>query len=793
MGVLFLFYAMKIVKQLFKRLLYLLGAVILIVFLLLGGFILKYKMATREVKGELQVSLQPGELGKYVNPFIGTGGYPWVCGHNFPGAAQPFGIMRLSPDTHGFIGDLLGEKALNTSGYYYGDNRIIGFSHTRLSGTGATDGGHFRIIPGEGEEIIENYFEGKYIPFSHRDEKAFPGYYAVKLHNPDVLSEFTTTMRTGIHKYTFIEGRQPCIMIDVSSALGDRKTKEGIVRIIPDASEIEGAIRAFGTFGGRYGGEKIYFIARFSKAFKEYSTWKDGVIAKNQKENTGDNVGAVLVFEKTSASFTVEIRLSVSHVSIANARHNLETETNGKSFEDVLEEAKQAWEEKLSLIRLQNDTPDQQTIFYTAMYRSFLMPTLFEDVNGDYFGFDKQVHNDSSGHYYTDLSLWDTFRTLHPLYTLIAREEQQDMVNSLVKMKEQGGWLPRWPSGNGYTGSMLGSPADMVIAESWLKGIRGFDVESAYEGMKEIALGPTPKGSACSGRRGIAGYLEYDYCPSDLMDESVSKTLEYAWADQSIANLARGLGKEEDTQLFESHAQHYRNTWNPETKYFQPRDVKGNFFEPFKPLLLTYLDWDDKYTDDYVEGSALQWRWCVPQDPQGLIELFGSREYFVEELNDFFAKADPDRGTFSPGSYYWHGNEPDMHAAYLFNSAGRPDLTQKWVRWILDNKYGTGPAGIDGNDDGATLSAWYILSAMGFYPIAGSDKYELGAPLFERAIMDLGESKLEIIAENYSPGNIYAQKIRLNDTLLDRTWIWHSEIARGGVLKFEMTDKPLPD
>lgn len=778
---------MKAIKQILKLVLYFLGAVFLIVFLAFGALSLKYKMAIREVKGELQVQAQPGKLGKYVNPFIGTGGYPWVCGHNFPGAAQPFGIMRLSPDTDGFIGDLTGEKALNTSGYYYGDNRIIGFSHTRLSGTGATDGGHFRVIPGAGKETLQKYLQRKYISFSHRNEKAFPGYYAVKLQDPDVLSEFTATMRTGLHRYTFYEDDQPCFLIDVCSTLGDRKTKEGVVKIIPEAMEVEGAVRAFGTFGGRYGGEKIYFVARFNKPFENYSIWKNGILAENQKVTAGDKVGAVFTFEKTLAPFTVEIRVSVSHVSIDNARLNLDAEAGDKSFEGILEEAKQAWEEKLSLIKIQSDIPDQWTIFYTAMYRSFLMPTLFEDVNGDYMGFDKQKHNDSTGHYYTDLSLWDTYRTLHPLYMLISRDEQLDMVRSLVKMKEQGGGLPRWPSGYGYTGSMLGSPADMVIAGSWLKGIRDFDVESAYDGMKAIALGPPAKGSQYSGRRGIGGYLEYEYCPSDLMDKAVSKTLEYAWADQSIANLAKVLGQAEDAKLFESHAQYYRNTWNQVTKYFQPRDTKGIFFEPFKPLLLTYLDWEEKYTDDYVEGSALQWRWCVPQDPQGLIELFGSREYFVTELNDFFAKADPDRGTFSPGSYYWHGNEPDMHAAYLFNKAGRPDLTQKWVRWILDNKYGTDPGGLDGNDDGATLSAWYILSAMGFYPIAGSDLYELGAPLFEHATMNMGKSELEIIAENYGPGKIYAQKIWLNDTLLDRTWIRHSEIAHGGVFKFEMS------
>lgn len=776
------------IKRILKYLLYFVGSIFVVILLAAGGLILKYRMAIREITGVLQAPYQPGERGKYVNTFIGTGGYPWVCGHNFPGAARPFSVMRLSPDTDGFIGALTGEKALNTSGYYYGDDKIIGFSHTRLSGTGATDGGHFRVIPGDGYKTAQKYFSGHYIPFSHKDEKAFPGYYAVKLKDPDALAEFTVTERAGIHRYTFKKHVRPFLLIDVSSTLGDRKTKEGWVKVLPGNREVEGAIRAFGTFGGRYGGEKIYFFARFSEPFDYYGTWKDSVITDYRAEATGDKVGAAFAYDPVQKPFTIEVRLAVSHVSTANARQNLDAETAGKSFEKVLEKAKQAWEEKLSLIKIRNSTPDQRVIFYTALYRCFLMPTLFQDVNGDYMGFDKKVHNDSTGRYYTDLSLWDTFRTLHPLYTLIAPEEQLDMVRSLIKMKEQGGGLPRWPSGYGYTGSMLGSPADMVIAETWLKGIRDFDVETAFEGMKAIATGPPPKGSAYSGRRGIAGYLKYGYCPSDLMDEAVSKTLEYAWADQSISSLAGALGKDEDAKRFETHAKYYRNTWNPETKYFQPKDTKGVFFEPFKPLLLTYLDLDDKYTDDYVEGSALQWRWCVPQDPEGLVELFGSREYFVEQLHDFFAKADPARGTFSPGSYYWHGNEPDMHAAYLFNVAGRPDLTQKWVRWILENKYGTDPGGLDGNDDGATLSAWYILSAMGFYPLAGSDRYELGAPLFERVDVNVGNGKLEIIAKNFSPENIYVKKVWLNDTLLDRTWIRHSEIAHGGELMFEMTD-----
>ena len=317
-------------------------------------------------------------------------------------------------------------------------------------------------------------------------------------------------------------------------------------------------------------------------------------------------------------------------------------------------------------------------------------------------------------------------------------------------------------------------------------------MESAYEAMRRTALGPTPRGAAFSGRKGIGSYLKYGYCAADMMDKAVSKTLEYAWADFSIGQLAEALGKEEDALLFRDHAQYYRNTWNPETRYFHPREANGDFADDFKPLLLTYLDLKKKYTDDYVEGSALQWRWAAPFDPRGLISLFGSPEFFVSELNTFFEKSDPVMGKWNPGPYYWHGNEPDIHAAYLFNEAGRPDLTQKWVRWILENKYDTGPRGIDGNDDGATLSSWYIFSALGFYPIAGSDIYQIGAPLFRKAEVTMGEHRLLIEAENHAPGNRYVRGVWLNDTLLHRSWISHAEIARGGVLRFEMAGAPVP-
>lgn len=774
-----------------RRVLRLALGLILVVGLAVAGFVgalvFKHHRIVSAKPGQLHTAVQPGPLGRWVNPFIGTGGWPWVCGHNLPGAMVPFGMVRLGPETASM---LIRARALNTSGYYYGDDQLLGFSHTRLNGTGATDGGHFLVVPATAAFQPGIYRQGQTTRFSHREEIASPGYYAVKLPQSGTLVELTATARVGIHRYTFRPGQTPHLLLDVMNALGGRKSREGWLQVRPEAKEVEGSVRTFGTFAGRYGGLKVYFVARFSEPFASFGTWQNDSVFHNQTRAEGEGVAVDLAFAATNQPPSVTLKLAISHVSLENARSNLAAEAGDKEFDAVLAEAQRAWEEKLALIKIQGGTDRQKTIFYTALYRAFQMPTVFNDANGQYLGFDRKVHLAAGFQYFTDLSLWDTFRTVHPLYTLIAPQDQRDMVVSLVKMLEQGGWLPRWPSGHGYSNSMLGTPADIVIAETYLKGIQDFDVQKAYAAMRQTALAPTPPGAAFSGREGVADYLKYHYCPAGLMDESVSRTLEFGWADHAISLLAGALGQPADATLFLEHSLFYRNLWNPNTQYFQPRDAQGKFVEPFKPLLLTYLDRGGKFTKDYVEGSALQWRWAAPYDSDGMISLFQNRNYFVEELNSFFAKSDPAMGAWTPGSYYWHGNQPDIHAAYLFNDAGRPDLTQKWVRWILDHKYGDGYDGLDGNDDGGTLSAWYILSALGFYPEAGSDRYQLGAPLFERAEVKLKDRPLVIVAENYAPNHPYVRQVQLNNVPLDRTWLRHAELAAGGVLKFIMSAKP---
>lgn len=737
--------------------------------------------------------VRPGELGRHVNPLIGTGGLSYLCGNEFPGATVPFGMVRLSPDT---IADS-GRRATNTSGYYYRDGKILGFSHTRLVGTGAVDGGNFMVIPQSGGDSEEAIRRGLKAPFSHKDETAFPGYYSLSLPERGLRVELTATPRVGVHRYHFAASDKPRLLIHVSSVLGRGKCKDSVVRILPGAREVEGSVRTYGTFSGRYGGIPIHFVARSNWAFTSFGTWQDGVSQPLKATASGDDVGAALLFDnkdpkedssekdtgKKHDPQTVELKLAISYVSIANARANLEREAGALNFDQVVEQGIQEWEEKLGRIRVEGGTPKEQTLFYTALYHALQMPTVFNDVNGDYLGFDGHVHRANGFTDYTDMSLWDTFRTAHPLFCLIAPREQRDMAVSLVEMARQGGYLPRWPSGNGYTNSMFGTPADIMLTDTYLKGIRDFDVGAAYQAMRKTALGPTHN-SRFSGRAGIEDYLKFGYCPSDLMKQSVARTLEYSYADHSIARLAEALGHAEDAALFDRHALSYRQLWNPQTQYFQPRDSHGAFVEDFRPLLLTYLDRSGKYTHAYVEGSALQWRWGVPFDAPALISLFKSKEYFVDELEQFFSHSVPQVNA-QPNAYYWHGNQPDLYSVYLFNAAGRPDLTEKWVHWILEHKYGDQENGLDGNDDGGTISAWYVLSSLGIFPTAGSDRYELVSPLWKRAEIKLGNHRLVITGDPKAANPPAPDRVRLNGAVLDRTSIAHKEIVNGATLSFE--------
>lgn len=775
-------------KKWLKRLALLLAVSLLVPIVFVGGLAMSYYRIVGAKSGRLPVPVFPGVLGTYVDPFIGTGGYPWICALNSPAASLPFGMVRLGPDTASL---LINKTTMNLSGYYYGDNKIIGFSHTRLMGAGVAEGGNFRVFPTLSKEKAGRDTP-VYARFSHTDETAFPGYYAVRLPEENILAEMTATSHGGFHRYTFPANKAPRLLLDVTSALGKGYCKDGVLWILPNTREIEGSVRYFGDFSNRYGGLDLFFVARFSQPFAAFGAWNGAHLRPGVDGAAGTDIGARLDFAAKPEQQTIELRLALSCVSLANARLNLEQEMGNASFEDIFARARDAWEHRLRAIQVRGGTDKRRRIFYTALYRTFQMPTRFNDVNGEYRGFDKAIHTADGFHYYTDISLWDTFRTVHPLYNLIARTEQRDMMKSLVEMAKCGGSLPRWPAGCGYTGSMFGSPADMAITEAYLKGVREFDIETAYRFMRRTALEGLPPGMNCDQRDGLEWYLQYGYCPCDKMQESVACTLEYAWADHSLSLLAAALGKLEDAQRFARHAQSWRNLWNPQSRYFHPKDSAGKFSPDFKPGLFTYLDFQGKYTGAYVEGSAMQWRWAIPFDGDGLVATIGGPDTFARELEAYMEGVNPKLGALNPGPYYWHGNEPFFHAAYLFHHAGRPDLVQKWVRWILENKYDDTYVGLEGNDDGGTLSAWYVFSALGLYPIAGTNRYWIGAPLFDRADIKLGEgATLTIIAENNSPQNLYVQRLTLNDVTHGVDFLDHAEIAAGGTLRFEMGPAPV--
>ncbi len=710
-----------------------------------------------------------GQYTQYVDPFIGTGGIPWTSAMLSPAATVPFSTVRLGPDTS-FVGGAYIFKT-NTSGYYYEHGHIKGFSHSRLSGTGAEDYGMFRVIPAVGDN------EPAILPYSHKNETASAGYYAVYLPSVSCLAEMTSTVHTGIHRYTFKDSDDARLYIDVTSASANRVSTNGHAEYDEETGLITGGCLLSGAFASRYDGLPVYFAAVTDKPVVSCEIISD--------EN---GCGIDLNFGSLNGE-SVEMKVGISFVSTENAKLNLETETDGLDFDAVREKAVEDWEERLSVIKIGTDDEEIKKIFYTALYHTMIMPTNFTDVNGEYLGFDKQTHVADGYTYRSDMSLWDTVRTTHPLYTLIAQDIQTDCLKSLVEMTKDGiGAIPRWPMGAGYASSMFGDSANIMITESYLKGIRDFDVNTLYESMKYTSENAVSK----AGRNYVDMYNEYGYVPQDLApgDESVSRTIEYSWEDAAIATLAAELGKTEDVQRYAEKSMYYKNVFNPKNKYFQARNSDGSFVWNFAPGMTSFYDMVmiKKFADCYAEGSARQWRWNALHDIDGMIELFGSEEYFVSELEDFMEDASLSRAAIDPGAGFWIGNQHDIHTPYLFGNAGRSDLTQKWVRWTLKNRFSTDINGLDGNDDGGTISAWYIFSSMGFYPLAGTDKYWIGSPNLDSAEITLSNGNiLKVTAENQSDKNVYVSSVTLNGEKIDGLYVTHEQLMNGGELVFNMT------
>ncbi|MBI5526897.1 MAG: glycoside hydrolase family 92 protein [Deltaproteobacteria bacterium] len=722
------------------------------------------------------------KLTSYVDPFIGTGGVGFGVGQLIPGATMPFGMVKVSPDTTERTGAV---EFYHCAGYYYYDPYVLGFSHNHLPGVGTADLGNVLFMPMVAmDEKMTRPSEYR-APLDHATELAVPGYYSVKLPDRDVTAELTATTHAALHRYTFASGSERFVLIDLDHmASSNTQAFDEHITIDTASGSVSGDVLGKGSFSGGYGGLRVYFHAVFSAPIFAYGTWTETGYVPGTAQAAGDAIGAFVGFGPSDGA-PIMARVGMSYISAEQAKANLEVEIPSFDFDAVRAAADAAWEAELSVARVEGGTAAERTMFYTALYHVFQLPTVFGDANGKYLGFDGQVHDAPDFTYYTDFSLWDTYRTLHPLLTLIAPDRTREMIVSLIKMYEQGGAFPRWPMGTGESGSMVGDSFSIVIADAFVKGVTDFDVDTAWEGMLPPADGPMPPGTTYGGRGGIEDYLALGYVAADHDSGSVSETQEYAYNDFAIAQLAAALGKTADQERFTQRAGNYKNVFHPESKFFRGRNADGTWVEDFS---------ETGWKDYYVEGNAWQYRFFVPHDVPGLAALFGGPAALVAELDRLFAlskAAYPDeKGSPLFPKYYWQGNEIDIHTAYVYAEAGRPDLTAEWARWVMRSWYGADPDGIPGNDDGGTMSAWLMFAMMGFYPVPARDIYVVGSPVFTKVTLNLKGGTFVIEAPGASRNGKYVQEATLDGAALDRPWFSHTAVASGARLRLEMGATP---
>ena len=740
--------------------------------------------------GLMEITYAKTNPADYVNPFLGTDYH----GHTFPGAALPGGMVQLGPDT-----DIKGWDWC--SGYHYSDNSIMGFSHLHRSGMGAGDWGDILLMPTSGILKIEpgskeNPDEGYRSRFTHQEEQASPGYYAVNLKDYGIKAELTVSERAGFHKYTFPKSEVSHILIDMKHGIGDLCT-DAQIKIVND-TEIEGHRASMGFVKN----QNVYFCAKFSKPFHSFGTWNEKNIKSGSREDSGTQIGAYVDYV-TSENEAIEIKVGISYTSIDQARLNLDKEIPDWDFDRVKENAKTIWDKTLGKIEVQMDKSNDEAynkqklvIFYTAFYHALLFPATFSDVDGKYMGLDNEVHTANGFTYLSDFSLWDTFRAEMPLLTLVEPQRNSDAINTMIAQYEQGGWMPTPQQfGNSYTNDMIGDHPVDVILDAYQKGIRNFDLEKAYEAVKKNALETPPADHRSRGRIGLNDYLNYGYIPFDKVRESVSRTLEYAYNDWCVAQLAKVLGKTDDYEMFLKRASNYKNVFDTSTGFARPKSSDGSWLEPFNPRFI-----GNQNERHYTEANAWQYTWFVPHDVQGLINLEGGRERFINKLDSLFTISSDIPSTVSDVTgligQYAQGNEPSHHTIYLYDYAGEPWKTQNMLRNVMDNLYGAGPAGLCGNEDMGQMSAWYVFSAMGFYPVApGQNVYVIGSPEFSKVILHLDKSfnnadELVIEALNNSKENKYIQSGTLNGKPLNKPWFDHAVIKNGETLIFRMGAEP---
>ena len=708
-------------------------------------------------------------LSTHVDPFIGTGGH----GHTFPGATTPFGMAQLSPDTRYEGWDACG-------GYHYSDTTILGFSHLHLSGTGIADYGDILFTPTLKTLDFRPAPDGKpsynhRSTFSHADEVALPGYYGVLLSEGGIRAEFTATPRCGFHSYTFPRSDSAAIVIDLLHGLGPDRVVESELQITGD-NEVSGYRRSSGWAKD----QRIWFVAQFSKAFSGFGIVRNDSIVAESRAGSGTNLRAFVTY-RTGKVEEVLVKVGLSAVSLEGARKNLTAEIRDWDFDKVRETAELLWERELSRIVVDGGPEREKKIFYTALYHSMIAPNLAGDVDGNYRGMDMEIHTEKNFTMYSVFSLWDTFRALHPLLTLLDPKRTGDFIRSMLRKYEEGGVLPVWELASNETWTMIGYHSVPVIADAYFKGVRGFDTTLALSAMKT---------SAGLNHMGLEPYRKYGYVPGDGAGESVSRTLEYAYDDWCISRFAGAVGDATAAGKFDERSQYYKNLFDPSTGFMRPR-INGGWAEPFDPKAVTY---------HYTEANPWQYTFFAPHDVDGMISLFGGKGKFVGKLDSLFYSSSGTTGREQADitgmiGQYAQGNEPSHNFAYLYAHAGAPWKTQKIVRTIMDSLYTDRPDGLCGNDDCGQMSAWYVFSALGFYPVTpGAPLYTVGSPVFPRVRINLPNRKMFIVeARNVSPSNRYIQAVTLNGRAVGGMTLRHDVITSGGEVVFTMGPLPKRD
>ena len=719
--------------------------------------------------GSSQKGQEMEDLTQFVDPRIGTGGH----GHVFYGANVPYGFIQLSPTSIPQSWDWV-------SGYHVSDSTVIGFPHTHLSGTGIGDLHDINVMPVVGEVTYSrgdasSYETGLWSYSDRSKEVVTPGYYRTHLSRYNVDVELTATKRVGFHKYTFLGNESPAIVFDMVNGGCWDKTTEAVIRVVNDST-----VSGYRYSKGWADDQRVFFRAEFSRKFDNVEfivndSVKEGNMAKGAQLFARVNFAA-------GNQEPVYMKVALSPTSEEGAQLNMQTELSSWDFEKTIADAKAAWNKELNKVKVYTTDEASKKIFYTSLYHTLFAPSEFCDVNGDYYGADKQMHKGEGFVNYTTFSLWDTYRAAQPLMTILHPEKMSDIINTMLHIHQQQGKLPVWHLMGCETNCMVGNPGVPVVADAILKDIKGFDPELAFKALKESSMLP---------ERGMEHRIEYRFIPADKMTEAIAYDMEYAIADWTVAQAAQKLGKQEDYEYFLKRSKSYKNYFDASTGFMRGKMLDGSWRTPFSPYASSHRE------DDYCEGNAWQYTWLVPHDVEGLVECFGSKEAFVNKLDSLFL-ANGDMGEASSPDIsgligqYAHGNEPSHHTVYLYTLVGQPWKTADRIKEILHTMYTDQPDGLSGNEDVGQMSAWYILSSFGFYQVEpAGGKFVFGYPNFDKVEITVPAGKFVIERENKGQQNNYIQGIVLNGTEYKKPWIEYADIMKGGELKFLMGDEPV--